>query len=217
MRRSITVLSIALLVVLTAGCTGPAHGPAENPTNASTPTDSPTPTTSPEPVTTTVPDPTDGNTVDHANLSADAKAAFDAARGGEAKFLPDSPHVEGDYFDPDVLDEFRDYEYVEQNGTTYALSTHSGELYASYSIFADPASPGENASVVAHENLSANVSAQVRSAIENGSHDVPLGKWQSLHPDLADVEYVRYEGETYRLDYAVGDYWVQVLTAEPAE
>ncbi len=215
MRPAATTLLAALFVVLVAGCVGPGTGVGGTPTASPTDMPTPTPTASPEPVTTTVPDPTDGNTVDYANLSADAKAAFDAARDGEARFLPDSPHVEGDYFDPTALDEFRDHEYVERNGTTYALSIHSGELYASYTIYADPASPGENASVVAHENLSANVSAQVRSAVENGSHDVPLGKWQSLHPDLADVEYVRYGGDTYRLSYAVGDYWVQVLTAEP--
>lgn len=217
-------LLCAVLLVF-AGCLGPGAGPVgtESPTDAPTPTptasptpvESPTPTTSPPPATTAEPGPTDANTVAYDALSPDARDAFDAAREGEARFLPDSPYVDGEFHDPDALGQFRDHGYVETNGTVYELSLHQGALYASYSIHADRESPGENASVVAFDDLDANVSAQVRSAVENGSHHVPLGKWDSLHPALRDVEYVRYEGESYRLSYAVGDYWVTVMEARP--
>lgn len=222
-------LTALLLIVATAGCLGPAGpatpdaGPAATPTDTQTdgtPTDTPTdgtptPTPSPPPGTTTDPAPSDANTVAYADLSPAAQAAFDAARDGEARFLPDSEYVDGEFHDPDALGPFRQHEYVSKNGTTYALSVHQGTLYASYGIDAAPASPGDDASVVAYENLSANVSTEVRRAIENGSHHVPLGKWDSYPEELGNVDYVSYEDETYRLSRVVGDYWVQVLTAEP--
>lgn len=216
MRRLLCVLAVVAL----AGClTGPAGTPTDvtdrSPTDAPSLTDSPTPTVSPTPATGTESTPTDANTVDYAALSSESQAAFDAAIDGEARFLPDSEYVESEYRDPDALDPFRDHEFVSRNGTTYDLSSHQGDLYASYTIYADPASPGENASVVAYENLSANVSTEVRRAVENGSYHAPLGKWDSLPEELGNASYVRYEGETYETSYAVGDYWVEVLTAEP--
>lgn len=207
MRRLTLVLTLLLVL---AGCTGPGSDVAGTETPTVTPASTPT-------VTLDTPtDATAGNTVDYVDLSPEGQAAFDAAVDGEVKFLLESPYVEGEYFEPSVAEEFGDVEYVRTDERTYALSRSFGELYASYDLYAEPASPADDATVIDHENLSSNVSTEVRWAVENGSHYLPLGKWDSLPPDLDDTDYVRYDGKTYRMSYAVGDYWVLVLEARPA-
>lgn len=205
MHRPLASVCVVLTAfVLLAGCLGPANAPGTG-TPTATPTDTPTPThtpTTPGTVTT----PSGATTVAYADLSPEARAAFDAALGGEAKFLPASDYVDGEFFDPDATAPFREHEHVSRNGTTYEVSLHStGELYASYDVHAAPGSPGENATVVEY----ASADPEIRWAVENGSHQVPLGKWDSR----PDVDYVRYGGDIYELSYAVGDYWVTTLEA----
>lgn len=215
---------VAALVALTAvgGClAAPGPGDGARPTDSSpterpgstpstgTPTATP-PSGSPTPTAT----PADGNTVDYSKLPADSQAAFDDALDGEISFVPDSPYVEGDHT-VEAAGPFRDHAFVRKDGQLYRVDTAmDGPLYASYSIYADPESPGENASVTAYATLSAAVRDEVRWAVENGSHDIPAGKWDSLPVELGHTAYVRYDGETYRMSYAVGDYWAERMTVE---
>ncbi|QPV63359.1 hypothetical protein I7X12_01610 [Halosimplex litoreum] len=224
---------ITALVALAAvgGCLaapGPG-GDGATPTASATPTATPTgtPDSSPSTATPTAappnasptpnPTPTDGNTVDYAELPPDSQAAFDDALDGQISFVPDSPYVEGNHT-TEAAGPFRDHAFVRKDGQRYRIAVAmDGPLYASYSIYADPASPGENASVTAYANLSADVREEVRWAVENGSHDVPTGKWDSLPQELGDTTYVRYDDATYRMSYAVGDYWAERMTVEPVD
>lgn len=195
------------LVVLLAGCSMPTGGPADTAT--------PTPTPAPTPSTPT--DATAENTVAYGNLSAEARAAFDAAQEGTARFAPDSPYVEDAAFGPYTAEVFDMYEYVTRNGTYYAVSLETGGYVASYHIRAATATVSENASVVALANVSTEVRDEVRWAIENGSHSVPPGKWYSRPPALDAFEFVRYEGETYHLSILHGDHPTFELTVTPVE
>ena len=190
MRRAIP---LALLLLL-AGCSAPAGGPTDTAT--------PDPTATP----TTPPDATAANTVAYGDLSSEARAAFDAALDGGARFAPDSPYVEGEAFDVNAADVFGDNAYVVREGTYYAVSLEPDGYVASYHVRADSATVGGNASVVALENVSAEVRDEIRSAVENGSHSVPPGKWSSLPPALEDHEFVRHGGTTYHLSVLHGDY-----------
>lgn len=212
---------IVLSVVAACGCIAPGGPSAGSPTGA-TETPTPTPTDSTSTGTPTVADPPadarDGTTVEYGDLTATQQAAFDAALGGEARFVPNTSYVDGEFHFEDA-DPFRSHRYVRKNGTYYEIDRSSGELYASYGIDATVGTPGpdENATVVDVGNLSADVRDEVRWAIENGTHSVPAGKWQSLPVELQDTRYVRYEDEVYRLGYAVGDSWALVLTVERAD
>ena len=84
-------------------------------------------------------------------------------------------------------------------------------------IYADLAEPGPNETVRALSDLPENVRTETRWAIENGSHTVPFGKWDSLPESLQETEYVRYENETYGTSYAVGDFWAYELRLTPVE
>ncbi|QLH83112.1 hypothetical protein [Halosimplex pelagicum] len=190
----------------------PATGTPDSTPATDTPTAAP-PSGSPTPTAT----PADGNTVDYSELSPASQAAFDDALDGEISFVPDSPYVEGTHT-VEAAGPFRDHAFVRKDGQRYRIDiAMDGRLYASYAIYADRASPGENATVTAHANLSAEVRDEVRWAVENGSYGVPMGKWDSLPTELGDTTYVRYDGETYRMSYAVGDYWAETMTVEPVE
>jgi hypothetical protein len=235
---------ITALVALAAvgGCLaapGPGDGatptdpldPTDTPTGTptATPTDSPAtgtpgstpstdaPTEAPPSVSPTPNEPTDGNTVDYSELPSGSQAAFDDALDRRISFVPDSPYVEGNHT-TEAAGPFRDHAFVRKDDQRYRIDiAMDGRLYASYSIYADRASPGENASVTAYATLSAEVRDEVRWAVENGSHDVPTGKWDSLPTELGDTTYVRYDDETYRTSYAVGDYWAETMTVEPVD
>jgi hypothetical protein len=157
-----------------------------------------------------------GRTVAYTNLSADQRAAFDAALDGPVTFVPNTSYVDGTYHHEDAR-ALRQYDVVRKNGTGYRLSWSSGELYAQYGIRANPAADASESDVVAFANLSNRVREQVRSAVVNGIHTVPYGKWDSLPPALDGTEHVRYEGETYGLTYLVGDYWAEILSVEPVD
>lgn len=237
--RPTTAVTLAALAVLAAGgCLAPG-GPVgtdhpveetpvdDTPTVSPTSTHSPTPTHSPTTTATPTPTPTprpgtdgppagtpgESDVVDYADLDADERAAFDAAMDGGVTFVPDSPYVDGEHHAEDA-GAFRRHDYVRKDGTYYRLSMSTGELYASYGIRTDDGTPSGDDTVVALGNLSDDVRDEVRWAVENGSHGVPAGKWHSLPEELGDVDYVRYEGETYGLTYVVGDYWAETLTAE---
>jgi len=190
----------------------PASSPATGTPDSPSPTDTPTP--DPPSASPTASEPTTGNTIDYSELPPASQAAFDDALDGQISFVPDSPYVEGDHT-TEAAGPFRDHAFVRTDGQHYRIDiAMDGRLYASYSIYADRASPGENASVTAYANLSAEVRDEVRWAVENGSYDVPTGKWDSLPTELGNTSYVRYDGETYRTSYAVGDYWAERMTVE---
>lgn len=197
-------LVVALLLLL-AGCSAPVP---ERPGGSTPPTPEPTLTGTPSPPA----DATDGNTVDYADLPPRSQRAFDAALEDTARFAPESPAVESDYFAERAADPFYDHRYVRRSGTYYEVSLQPGRLLASYHIHASLATPDGDETAVAYGNLSDDVSDEVRGAIENGSYDVPMGRWSAIPEELRDVDLVRYRGERYRLHYVVGDYRVLELS-----
>lgn len=197
-------IPLALLVLL-AGCSAPAGGP----TDTATPEPTPTPSTPTEA--------TAENTVAYGNLSAEARAAFDAALNDSARFGPDSPYMADEMFDVAAAEVFGDHAFVRRQDTFYAVTLQTEGYVASYHIRAANATVSENASVVAFENVSADLRDEVRSAIENGSHSEPPGKWDSVPPALEDYEFVRYEGETYHLSVLHGDHPTFELMVTPVE
>ncbi|ELZ23205.1 hypothetical protein C475_16189, partial [Halosimplex carlsbadense 2-9-1] len=177
-----------------------------------TPTATP-PNGSPTPTAT----PADGNTVDYSELPPASQAAFDDALDGRISFVPDSPYVEGTHT-AEAANPFGDPDFVRKDGRLYRIETAmDGQLYASYSIYADRLDSAGNVSATAYGDLSSEVRDEVRWAVENGSHDVPMGKWHSLPTELGNASHVRYDGETYEMSYAVGDYWAVTMTVEPVE
>lgn len=218
--RGLRPLCFLLALALLGGCLaapGPAGGPETEPagTPTVTPGDSATasPGEMPLPASAT-PGGSDGSVVDYADLPSESRAAFDDALDGTVSFVPDSQYVDGDHT-VDAAKPFYDHEYVRKNGTQYPIDVSmDGKLYASYGIDSEPVDGDEVGSAVDVSNLSGEVRDEVRWAVENGSHSVPAGKWDSLPAELSDTEYVRYEGETYKLSYMVGDYWAIRLTVE---
>ncbi|WP_436932188.1 hypothetical protein [Halosimplex halobium] len=236
------LLAVLIALVAAGGClAAPGPGEGATPTDSVDPTDTPaetptatladsspgetpdspasteTPTPAPPSASATPSEPTDGNTVDYAALAPASQAAFDDALDGEVSFVPDSPYVEGNHT-IEAAGPFRGHAFVRKDDRLYRVDTATdGRLYASYGIYADPASPDENATVTAYGNLSASVRDEVRWAVENGSYGVPMGKWDSLPGELQETSRVRYDGETYRLSYAVGDYWAETLRVERVE
>jgi len=226
---------LAALVALAAlgGCLAAPGPTGDGATPTDTPTDTPaitstgtpestfstdTPTPAPPSASPTPsPTPTDGNTVDYSALPPASQAAFDDALDGEISFVPDSPYVEGNHT-VEAARPFRDSAFVRTDGGLYRIETAAdGRLYASYSIYADRLDAEENVSVTPYATLSTRVRDEVRWAIENGSHDVPTGKWDSLPEELGEASVVRYDGELYEMSYAVGDYWPETMTVEPVE
>ena len=204
-------IPVALLLLL-AGCGASVGGP----TGTTTPGPTPTPTT-PGPIAspTTPPDATAANTVAYGGLPAEARSAFDAARNGSARFAPDSPYVDGDAYDVSAADAFSDHSYVRRDGTLFAVSLEPDGYVASYQIRAASATTSQNAPVIPLANISDGVRDEVRSAVENGSHSVPPGKWSTKPAALEDAEFVRYEGETYHLSVLHGDHPTYELTVRP--
>jgi hypothetical protein len=200
-------LAVAALLVL-AGCSG-ANAPADPVATSTDATDTPTRTV-PAGVTAE-------NTVDYTALSPTEQRAFDTAVTDEAGFGPErvreSSYVESTYYPTDAADVFQNHEYVHKNGSHYRLSWDTSPLLPSYRIRTTEREPPENATVIALSELPASVREPVRSAAENGSYDVPVGKW-SARPDAIDgVDYVRAENSHYRLTVDHGDYWADVLHA----
>ncbi|WP_459192159.1 hypothetical protein [Halosimplex sp. J119] len=213
---------LSLLVVLAAlgGCLA-APGPAGEPT-ADTATATPTPTDTgtvppgetPLPDSPTPGEPNHGETVDYADLPPESRAAFDDTLDGTVSFVPDTQYVDGEHT-VDAAKPFHDYEYVRKNGTQYAIDlSMDGKLYVSYGIDSEPVGKDVNATAVRVSSLSTDVRDEVRWAVENGSHTVPAGKWDSLPGELGDAEYVRYRGKTYDMSYMYGDYWALRLSVE---
>lgn len=94
----------------------------------------------------------------------------------------------------------------------FRIELTRGQQYATYRIEARSATPEPDATVVGYENGTDSRPQTVRAAIENGGYSTDLGQWSSAG---IDAEYVRYEGKTYRLEIAVGDYWGRVFRVEP--
>jgi len=202
--RAALPLLVALLFV--AGCTG--GSPAATPTATETASVTPTPT----PETATDTGATAANTISYTDLSETEQAAARVAVNRTVSFLPDSPHVPETRFGPDVADVFHGPEYLRYDGTVYEVSLTQGQLYASYGMDAERATPGANASVVDASNLTDAEREIVRAAVDGG-YSTELG---ADRPPLPDAEYVRYDGETYRLSLIVGDYWTWELRLSPA-
>jgi hypothetical protein len=203
---------VALLVVCVAlaGCIGAPTGT----TPTQTPSDTPT-TRTPTSGSPTVTPADDANTIAFADLPPASREAFETTRrpNGLAKFIPESPYIEGETFPPEAATPFANHEFVEKDGALFRIELTQGELYASYRIEASAATPGPNATVVDYENVAASRQNAVRAAIENGSYSTELGQWSTVG---VDAEYVRYQNETYRLGIVTGDYWAQVLRIERA-
>lgn len=209
MRRELMVV----LLVLLAGCSG---------LNGSAPSTQPTETTSVVPTTTSSPsNATPSNTVIYTALSDTEQQAFDAAQQRATGFAPDSvresPYVNRTYFPTDAKEVFQNHEFVQKNGSYYQLSWDAGPTLATYDIQITEQQLSENASVVALENLSPEVREPVQKAIENGSHDTPFGKWDSLPESLSNADFVRANGTHYKIDVIAGDFWADEMRAEPVE
>jgi hypothetical protein len=168
-------------------------------------------------VSPTPSEPTNANTINYSTLPPASQAAFDDALDSEISFVPDSPYVDGNHT-IEAAGPFRGHAFVPKGGHLYRIDmAMDGRLYASYSIYAEQISPEGNTTATACGNLSTEVRDEVRWAVENGSYGVPMGKWDSLPGELQETSHVRYDGETYRLSYAVGDYWAETLTVERVE
>jgi hypothetical protein len=207
--RRVALLAVACVAL--AGCTAPVGTtPPRTGPDDGTGTAPPNHSASPGPATATP-----AATIAFADLPADSQAAFETTRrpNGLAKFVPESPYIEGETFPPEAATPFVNHEFVEKDGTLFRIELTQGELYASYRIEASPATPGPNATVVDYENVAASRQNAVRAAIENGSYSTELGQWSTVGVDAA---YVRYQNETYRLGIVTGDYWAKVLRIERA-
>jgi hypothetical protein len=240
-RRDLTAL--ALVLVLSGCSTGPA-GPTTGGADTVTPTPSPdemptgapvtaasTPEPDPVPTTSTESDIAAGTplsdtgapgAVRYTDLSPRAQRAFDAARKGPIVLGPRTRYLDGVDFGWAVRDAFEapggDTRYVVRNGTRYAAVLAVGSGVAQYDIEAERVdADAVEGPVMEHENLPANVSAEVRWAVENGSYTTEWGKWHSLpRPLELGRQYVRYEGAVYELSYVAGDARLVELRVQPA-
>lgn len=206
-------------LLVTAGCTAAdVSGDAPRTTTATTTETAPIETAT----TPTETETNESNTVAYDDLSATQRRAFDRAVAGQAQFVDesvlDSPYVDGDYFTRETAAPFRTHAYVRKNGTDYGLSYREsgGDAFATYGIRATGASAPDDATVVALANVSAEVRDEVRWAVENGSYTAPAGKWSSLPTGFDEFDYVRHEGETYRISVVYGDRFAAVLHVERA-
>lgn len=212
MRKSVPVVALAAVILL-SGCIGgvgtPGTDGSATPTQTSTETPTVTPSTSTD---------ESERVVAYEDLNDQQRAAFRDAIDGEASFVPNTSYVNDSAgYAFEHVDPFQEHEYVRYESELYEISTHSGELYASYQIRTSIGTPGENATVVALEELPERVREELRTAITEGEYYAPYGKWDSLPESLQNAEYVRYENETYETGYTVGDAWATVVTVEEAE
>lgn len=206
---------IALLVGLLflAGCSGGGEmSPTETGRETPTMTPTATPTASP---TSTVESP---KVVEYSELSSGQQAAFKDAIQDESRFVPDSPYINDSagYANVDS-DPFRKHDYVRYEGELYRISLTPGDLYAAYTIRASVGSPGDDDTVVTLEGLPADIQDEVKTALTDGEYYAPFGKWDTLPEPLQDADYVRYENQTYEMNYIVGDAPGEVLTVERME
>lgn len=206
-----TLLVVGLLLL--AGCTG---GPPAGSDQAATTTPPPDTTTDADSTTTI----TESQVVDFAALNADQQAAFRDALDGSVSFVPDSPHIDdSEGYSHEQVGPFETYDYVRYDGELYriTLAYGAGTLYASYEIRASAGSPSDEDTVTNFTDIPADLRDEVRTALTEGRYYAPMGKWGSLPHPLADTDYIRYENETYRMGYTVGDWWAHVLTVEKAK
>ncbi|SDN01418.1 hypothetical protein SAMN04487949_3167 [Halogranum gelatinilyticum] len=208
-----TLLVVGLIVL--AGCTGGPPAGSETATQTQTPAtithDGPTTSTSPTPTTN------ESRVVDFDELNADQQAAFRDALDGTVAFVPNSSYVAADEGYPsDQAGPFRDTDYVRYEGELYRIDIDygAGELYASYGISAELGVPSDSETVTNFTDLPADLRDEVRTALVEGDYYAPSGKWDSLPQPLGDTDYVRYENETYRMEYVVGDQWADLMTVE---
>ena len=203
MRRDVLLAVVACLALV--GCGAPSGGPTTDTSRSATSTPVPTAGT---------PTPNDTNTVAFATLPPASREAFETTLrpGSLVTFVPDSPYIKGETFPPEAAAPFVEHEYVEQEGAVFRVELTRGQLYATYRIEAPSATPEPDATVVDYQNVTDSRQQAVRAAIENGSYSTDLGQWSSAG---IDAEYVRYEGKTYELEIAVGDYWGRVFRVEP--
>lgn len=210
MRRELMVV----LIMLLAGCSGLNSGaPPTQTTNA----EAPVQTSTAGPSDGSPADPSPSNTVNYTALSPAEQRAFNVAQGGEIGFAPaavrESPYVNQSYVPPEFKAVFENHKYVLKNGSYYQLSWEIGPIIAAYDIQATEQTPPAKASIVPRDELSHQVREPIRRAIENGTHETPFGKWDSLPESLDGIDYVR-DGETYyKIDILVGDVWVSKMSA----
>jgi hypothetical protein len=177
------IATVALLcLVVTAGCVGSLGGDG----GADGPTQTPTTTAGPAP-----PDATAANTVQFGNLSEDQRRAFRAARYDPVAFAPDERFSIGD------VSTFRSHEYVRYEGRYYAIETRSrmGPMASTWG--AELLSSEPNATVRRFESLSQPLKNVVATAATGGSYRVGYG--EDPPEGLYDLEYVRYDNDTYRI------------------
>lgn len=202
----LALLVVLVVIVVTAGCVS-TNSPVTSPTEP--------PTTEPPTKTTTV-HPT--RVVAFHDLNGQQQSAFRDALRGAANFVPNSSYInesEGYHFEE--IEPFRTHDYVKYDGELYKIRFREGDLYASYLIRATIGSPDDDNTVAAFDSLPKNIRDEVRTAITEGEYYAPMGKWGTLPEPLQDVEYVRYENQTYKMGYTVGDAWGEVLTVEKVE
>jgi hypothetical protein len=244
MHRDLAALSLALVLVLSGCSTGPAGpttagadtvtptpSPDETPTGTTTVTAASPPEPDPVPTASTESDIAAGTplsdtatpgAVRYTDLSPRARDAFDAARTGTVVFGPRTRYLDGVDFGWAVRDAFEapggDTRYVVRNGTRYAAVLAVGSGVAQYGIEAERVDDDAVESpVMEHQNLPANVSDEVRWAVENGSYTTVWGKWHSLpRPLELERQYVRYEGAVYELSYVAADARLVELRVWPA-
>lgn len=210
---------IVVLLVLSAGCSGVSDSQQTDtsPHSSSIQTSELiTPQIGPA-------DSTDENTIRYENLSAKQQEAFDKAVESEVQFLYqttiESPYIEGDYFPRWTANIFEEAKYVIMEKDFYRITydPEGGAIFSSYGIRATENRPHENESVVNFNNLSAESKEPVREAAENGSYEVPAGKWDSVPGSLSSIEYVSVSGTTYEITIIYGDEWAGTLHAERVE
>ncbi|MBX0304113.1 hypothetical protein [Haloarcula salinisoli] len=220
MRKAVGTLALAALLLL-AGCGGgvdtgsPETG--ETPTPSSTESGAATEPATPTQSATPTPSPVDSSrVVSYTALTDEQQSAFRTAIDGEATFVPNSSYINDSAGYVASDNPFRLHDYVRYDGSLYRIQTARGELYAAYGIQASAASPGANDTVVAFETLPADVQDEVRTAITNGVYSAPWGKWHSLPEPLGagETPYVRYENQTYEMEYIVADTWATTLRVE---
>lgn len=196
-------------LLLLAGCLG-GMLPAGTETTTSSPQD-------PMPTTVAI---DETQVVDFEDLNSEQQAAFRDALDGEVSFVPPSSYIaDSEGYSHEQVGPFENNDYVRYDGDLYRinLAYGAGRLYASYEIRAAAEVPSDEATVTDFETLPVDIRDEVRTALTDGRYYAPMGKWDSLPEPLGDTEYIRYENQTYRMGYTVGDWWAHVLTVERVE